>query len=61
VKFDQQERTALTRAGFAIADDHKAAYLDALVMIGAHDDETFLLTVRLPTTRGSYASCRDAR
>jgi hypothetical protein len=43
VKFDQQERTALKRA-----DDHAAAYLDSLVVIDAHDDETFWLTVTLP-------------
>ena len=48
MKFDQQERTALKRAGFAIADDHEAAYVDSLVVIGAHDDETFWLTVTLP-------------
>ena len=48
MKFDQQERTALKSAGCAIADDHEAAYLDSLVVIGAHDDETFWLTVILP-------------
>ena len=48
MKFDRQERTALKRAGFAIADDHTAAYLDSLVVIDAHDDETFWLTVTLP-------------
>jgi hypothetical protein len=48
VKFDQQERTALKRAGFAIADDHEAAYVESLVVIGAHDDESFWLTVTLP-------------
>ena len=48
MKFDQQERIALKRAGFAIADDHEAAYVDSLVVIGVHDDETFWLTVTLP-------------
>ena len=63
MKFDQHERTALKRAGFAIADDHEAAYLDSLVVIGAHDDETFWLTVTLPnhTRIVRAAATRDHR
>jgi hypothetical protein len=48
MKFDEQERTALTDAGFAVADDNKAAYVEALVVIAAHDDETRWLTFSLP-------------
>jgi hypothetical protein len=48
VKFDEQERTALTDAGFAVADNNKAAYIEATVVIAAHDDETYWLTFSLP-------------
>jgi hypothetical protein len=51
VKFDEQERAALMRAGFDVADDNKAAYFEALVVIGAHDDETCWLTISLPNDR----------
>ena len=64
MKFDQHERTALKRAGFAIADDHEAAYLNSLVVIGAHDDETFWLTVHLAEPhpdRLRAAATRDHR
>src|SRR5262245_45711337 len=50
VKFDEQERGALKRAGFSVADDYEAAYLEALVVIGAHDDETLWLTITLPNS-----------
>ena len=48
MKFDQRERTALTDAGFAVADNNKAAYVEALVVIAAQDDETCWLTLSLP-------------
>ena len=48
VKFYEQERGALKRAGFSLADDHETAYLEALVAIGAHDEETLWLTITLP-------------
>ncbi|OKO83609.1 hypothetical protein [Bradyrhizobium sp. AS23.2] len=48
MKFDEQERTALTDAGFAVADNNKAAYVEAVVVIAAHDDETYWLTFSLP-------------
>jgi hypothetical protein len=47
VKFDEQECGVLKRAGFSVGDDHEAAYVEALVVIGAHDDETLWLTVTL--------------
>ncbi|OAF17891.1 MULTISPECIES: hypothetical protein [Bradyrhizobium] len=47
MKFDEQERGVLRRAGFSVADDHEAAYLEGLVVIGAHDDETLWLTITL--------------
>jgi hypothetical protein len=60
VKFDQWERAALTHAGFAVADDNKAAYVEALVVVGAHDDETYWLTISLPNeTRIVCAMPRD--
>ncbi|MCP3473934.1 hypothetical protein NLM33_26830 [Bradyrhizobium sp. CCGUVB1N3] len=60
MKFDEQERSALRRAGFSVADDHGAAYLDALVVIGAHDDETLWLTITLRnSTRVVCALPRD--
>lgn len=48
MKFDEQERTALTDAGFAVADNNRAAYVEAVVVIAAHDDETYWLTFSLP-------------
>jgi hypothetical protein len=48
VKLDEQERIALTDAGFAVDDDSKAAYVEAVVVIAAHDDETYWLTFCLP-------------
>lgn len=48
MEFDEQERTALTDAGFAVADNNKAAYVEAVVVIAAHDDETYWLTFSLP-------------
>ncbi|OAF03670.1 hypothetical protein AYJ54_03980 [Bradyrhizobium centrolobii] len=47
MKFDEQECGTLKRAGFSVADDHEAAYLEALVVIGAHDNETLWLTITL--------------
>lgn len=47
MKFDEQERGVLKRAGFSLGDDHEAAYLETLVVIGTHDDETLWLTVTL--------------
>jgi hypothetical protein len=47
VKFDEQECGVLKRAGFVIGDEHETAYLETLVVIGAHDDETLWLTVTL--------------
>ncbi|UPT88595.1 hypothetical protein HAP41_0000005785 [Bradyrhizobium barranii subsp. apii] len=35
MKFDEQERTALTDAGFSVADNSKAAYVEAVVVIAA--------------------------
>ena len=51
MKFDEQERTALTAAGFAVADDNQAAYIEALVVITAHDDESHWITFLLPNDR----------
>jgi hypothetical protein len=48
VKFDEQERTALEHAGFAVADDDRAAYVEALVVIAAHDEKEYWLTFSLP-------------
>ncbi|AHY55024.1 hypothetical protein JQ582_32385 [Bradyrhizobium japonicum] len=48
MKFDEQERTALTDAGFSVADNSKAAYVDAVVVIAAYDAETYWLTFALP-------------
>lgn len=48
MKFDEQERTALTDAGFSVADNSKAAYVEAVVVIAAYDDETYWLTFSLP-------------
>lgn len=48
VKFDEQERTALTDAGFSVADNSKAAYVEAVVVIAAYDAETYWLTFALP-------------
>ena len=48
MKFDEPERDALKRVGFSVADDHEAAYVEALVVLGAHDEETLWLTVSLP-------------
>jgi len=48
VKFDEQERGALKRIGFSVEDDHEVAYVEALVVIGAHDNETLWLTITLP-------------
>ncbi|GLR89184.1 hypothetical protein [Bradyrhizobium iriomotense] len=60
MKFDEQERGALKRAGFSVADDHEAAYLEALVAIGAHDHETLWLTITLRnSTRVVCALPRD--
>lgn len=47
VKFDEQECGVLERAGLSVGDNHEAAYLETLVVIGAHDDETLWLTVTL--------------
>ncbi|WP_426613716.1 hypothetical protein [Bradyrhizobium sp. McL0616] len=48
MKFDEQESTALTDAGFTVADNRKAAYVETVVVIAAHDDETYWLTFSLP-------------
>ena len=48
MKFDEQERTALTDAGFSVADNSKAAYVEAVVVIAAYDAETYWLTFALP-------------
>ncbi|MCP3400318.1 hypothetical protein [Bradyrhizobium sp. CCGB20] len=48
MKFDEHERTALMDAGFTVADNRKAAYVEAVVVIAAHDDETYSLTFSLP-------------
>ena len=48
VKFDEQERTALTDAGFSVADNSKAAYVEAVVVIAPYDAETYWLTFALP-------------
>lgn len=48
MEFDEQERTALTDAGFVVADNNKAAFVEAVVVIAAHDDETYWLTFSLP-------------
>ena len=51
MKFDEQELAALTNAGFAVADDNKAAYIEALVVIAAYDDDTRRITLSLPNDR----------
>ena len=48
MKFDEQERTALRDAGFAVSNNNKAAYIEAIVVIAAHDDETCWVTFSLP-------------
>ena len=48
MKFDEEERAALTDAGFAVSDNNTAAYVDAMVVVAAHDDETYWLTLSLP-------------
>jgi hypothetical protein len=48
MKFDEQERIALTGAGFAVSDNNKTAYVEARLVIAAHDDETYWLTFSLP-------------
>lgn len=48
MKFDEQERTALADAGFAVADNNRAAFVEATVVIAAHDEETYWLTFSLP-------------
>jgi hypothetical protein len=48
MKFDEQERTALTGAGFAVSDNNKTAYVEAMVAIAVHDDESYWLTISLP-------------
>ena len=46
--FDEQERAALTDAGFVVSDNNKAAFIEATVVIAAHDDETYWVTFSLP-------------
>ncbi len=48
MKFDEQERTALADAGFAVSDNNRAAYVEATLVIAAHDDETYWVTFSLP-------------
>jgi hypothetical protein len=48
MKFDEKERADLTNAGFAVSDNNRAAYVEAMVVIAAHDDETYWLTFSLP-------------
>jgi hypothetical protein len=48
MKFDEQERTAFTDAGFVVSDNNRAAYVEAMVVVAAHDDETYWLTLSLP-------------
>jgi len=48
MKFDEQERAALTDAGFTVSDNNRAAYVEAMVVVAAHDDETCWLTLSLP-------------
>ena len=48
MKFDEQERAALANAGFTVADDCKAAYVEAGLVIRAYDDDSYWLTIALP-------------
>lgn len=48
MKFNDRERAALANAGFVVADDCNAAYVEASLVIRAHDDETYWLTIALP-------------
>jgi len=48
MRFNEQERTALTDAGFVVADNNRAALVEAMVVVAPHDDETYWLTLSLP-------------
>jgi hypothetical protein len=48
MKFDEQERTAFIDAGFVVSDNNRAACVEAMVVVAAHDDETYWLTLSLP-------------
>ena len=49
MKFDEQERTALMDAGFVVSDNNRAAYVEAMVVVAVHDDDTYWLTLSLPS------------
>ena len=60
MKFDEQERTALTDAGFAVSDNNRAAYVEAMVVVAVHDEQTYWLTLSLPNeTRIACIMPRD--
>ena len=48
MKFNEQERAALTDAGFVVADNNRAALIEAMVVVAPHDDETYWVTLSLP-------------
>jgi hypothetical protein len=48
MKFDEQERALLTDAGFVVSDNNRTAYVEAMVVIAAHDHENYWLTLSLP-------------
>ncbi|WFU75585.1 hypothetical protein [Bradyrhizobium sp. CB2312] len=60
MKFDEKERALLTDAGFVVADNNRAAYVKATIVVAAHDDESFWLTLSLPNeTRIACSVPRD--